>query len=114
MFAPAWKPAENVPLGARTVKAAPKGVVWNCISRRKKRMNNTMNARRCLLFVLVLGLLLAAPVSSSATPVVSLSGSLPSPQPVGTLVTWTANATDTDSGTLMYAFNVGPQGGILA
>jgi len=77
-------------------------------------MNNTMNARRCLLFVLVLGLLLAAPVSSSATPVVSLSGSLPSPQPVGTLVTWTANATDTDSGTLMYAFNVGPQGGILA
>ncbi len=77
-------------------------------------MNNTMNARRCLLFVLVLGLLLAAPVSSSATPVVSLSGSLPSPQPVGTAVTWTANATDTDSGTLMYAFNVGPQGGILA
>ena len=77
-------------------------------------MNNTTNARRCLLFVVVLGLSLTVPVSIWATPVVSLSGSLPSPQPVGTAVTWTATATDTDQGTIMYAFNVGQQGGNLA
>ena len=77
-------------------------------------MNNTNSARRCLLFALVLAVSMVTAVSSSATPVVTLSGSLPSPQPVGTPVTWTATATDTDSGTIMYAFNVGPQGGKLA
>src|SRR5579872_367370 len=76
-------------------------------------MNNTNSARRCLLFALVLAVSMVAAVSSSATPVVTLSGSLPSPQPVGTPVTWTATATDTDSGTIMYAFSVGPQGGKL-
>jgi arylsulfate sulfotransferase len=69
---------------------------------------------RYLLFVVVLGLLLGAPLTGFATPVVTLSGSLPSPQPVGTVVTWTATATDPDPGTIMYAFNVGPQGGTLA
>ncbi len=77
-------------------------------------MNNTSNARRYLLFALVLAVSMVTAVSSSATPVVTLSGSLPSPQPVGVPVTWTATATDTDSGTIMYAFNVGPQGGKLA
>jgi len=77
-------------------------------------MNNTNSARRSLLFALVLAVSMVTAVSSSATPVVTLSGSLPSPQPVGTPVTWTATATDTDSGTIMYAFSVGPQGGKLA
>lgn len=77
-------------------------------------MNNTNSARRYLLFALVLAASMVTAVSSSATPVATLSGSLPSPQPVGTVVTWTATATDTDSGTIMYAFNVGPQGGKLA
>lgn len=77
-------------------------------------MNNTSNARRYLLFALVLAVSMVTAVLSSATPAVTLSGSLPSPQPVGVPVTWTATATDTDSGTIMYAFNVGPQGGKLA
>lgn len=77
-------------------------------------MNNTNSARRYLLFALVLAVSMVTAVSSSATPVVTLSGSLPSPQPVGIVVTWTATATDTDGGTIMYAFNVGPEGGKLA
>jgi len=66
------------------------------------------------LTVAVLLLLLSASRSSFATPVVTLSGSLPSPQPVGTVITWTATATDSDPGTIMFAFNVGPEGGLLA
>jgi len=77
-------------------------------------MNNTINTRKCLMLIMALAVGVAAPLSSFATPVVTLSGSLPSPQPVGAVVTWTATATDTDPGTIMYAFNVGPQGGTLA
>ena len=29
-----------------------------------------------------------------------------SPQPVGTIITWTANATDSDAGPLLYQFSV--------
>jgi arylsulfate sulfotransferase len=75
-------------------------------------MNDPVNKCRPVLSLLLL--LLAVSISSFATPVVTLSGSLPSPQPVGTVVTWTATATDPDPGTIMYAFYVGPQGGTLA
>src|SRR5271169_117749 len=83
-------------------------------SQGETQMTNTTNARKCLLWVLLLGLSLASPILCLGIPVVTLSGSLPSPQPVGTVVTWTATATDTDPGTIMYSFNVGPQGGTLA
>lgn len=75
-------------------------------------MNHKWN--QWALKVVVLLLSIAASRPSFATPVATLSGSLPSPQPVGTAITWTATATDTDPGTIMYAFNVGPQGGTLA
>lgn len=75
-------------------------------------MDNTSDQWKLVLSLLLVSL--AVPISSLATPVVTLSGSLPSPQPVGTVVTWTATATDTDQGTIMYAFNVGQQGGALA
>lgn len=74
-------------------------------------MDYTTDKWKMVLSVLMLSL--AIPTLSLAVPVVSLSGSLPSPQPVGAVVTWTATATDTDQGTIMYAFNVGQQGGAL-
>jgi arylsulfate sulfotransferase len=80
----------------------------------KTQMQNKIDVYKCMLWILVLTVAFGTPLSSSATPTVTLSPSLPSPQPVGTVVTWTANATDPDPGTLMYAFNVGPQGGTLA
>lgn len=43
-----------------------------------------------------------------ATPLIGVpSTSLPSPQPIGTSVTITANATDTDAGTISYRFQIG-------
>jgi hypothetical protein len=50
---------------------------------------------------------------SFATPTVQLSASLSSPQAVGTLVIWTATASDSDQGILTYAFNYGVQGQTL-
>lgn len=75
-------------------------------------MNHKCDQWKLTLAVLLL--FLTASRWSFATPVVTLSGSLPSPQPLGTIITWTATAKDTDPGTIMYAFNVGPQGGALA
>jgi arylsulfate sulfotransferase len=69
--------------------------------------------RNYLLMILGVALALAAPRPSFAVPTVQLSSSLPSPQVVGTLITWTATASDTDPGTLMYAFSFGPQGQTL-
>jgi arylsulfate sulfotransferase len=69
---------------------------------------------KCRLSILVLAVVLGTPLASFATPTVTLTPSLVSPQPVGTVITWTATASDTDSGTLMYSFNAGPQGGTLA
>jgi arylsulfate sulfotransferase len=66
--------------------------------------------RTCLPVILGIALALAATRPSFATPTVQLSSSLPSPQVVGTLITWTATASDSDPGTLMYAFSYGPQG----
>jgi arylsulfate sulfotransferase len=47
------------------------------------------------------GVALSSPVM--ATPVASLSTSVPSPQPLGTSVTLTASATDTDAGIISYS-----------
>lgn len=47
----------------------------------------------------------------TATPVASLSTSVLSPQPLGTSVTLTASATDTDAGTLSYRYAIGPAPG---
>jgi arylsulfate sulfotransferase len=66
--------------------------------------------RNRMLAVLALALTLAFPLASLATPTVQLSPSVTSPQPVGTLVTWTATASDTDPGILMYSFSNGLQG----
>jgi arylsulfate sulfotransferase len=79
-----------------------------------RSVENAINIQKCLLLILVLAGILGAPLSSSATPTVTLSPSLPSPQVVGTVLTWTATATDSDPGTLMYSFSVGAEGGALA
>ncbi len=42
-----------------------------------------------------------------ATPVVQLTASVSSPQPLGTTVTLTASATDTSGGTISYRFEIG-------
>lgn len=45
-----------------------------------------------------------------ATPIVDVTTSLASPQPLGTPVTITASATDTDPGLISYRFAIGPVG----
>lgn len=73
-------------------------------------MKHPISVPNYLLSILALAVALVFPSTSGATPVVQLSPSLPSPQPVGTLVTWTATASDTDPGILMYSFQVGVPG----
>ncbi len=72
-------------------------------------MNYTITHRNYVLLFLGVAITLALTGTSFATPVVSLAPSLASPQPVGTVITWTATASDTDQGTLMYSFYVGGQ-----
>lgn len=50
----------------------------------------------------------------AAVNLVSLSPSLKSPQVVGRTIQWVATATDTNTGPLMFQFNVGRPGGPLA
>ena len=45
---------------------------------------------------------------------VTLSPSPAGPQPVGTIITWTATVQDTEQGTHEYQFSVGPVNGPLA
>jgi arylsulfate sulfotransferase len=66
--------------------------------------------RNSLRLILGITLALAVVVPSFAVPTAKLSPSLPSPQAVGTLTTWSATASDPDPGTLMYAFSFGLQG----
>ncbi len=54
------------------------------------------------------GAALSSPVM--ATPVASLSTSVPSPQPLGTSVTLTASATDTDAGIISFSIAIGVGG----
>jgi len=72
-------------------------------------LNYTITHRNYVLLFLGVAITLALTGTSFATPVVSLAPSLASPQPVGTVITWTATASDTDQGTLMYSFYVGGQ-----
>ena len=46
-----------------------------------------------------------------ATISVSLTPSLPSPQPVGTIITWTPTASDTDPGTIDFRYSVSADNG---
>ena len=73
-------------------------------------MKHSISVWNCIMSVLVLAVILVAPPTSGATPTVQLSPSVSSPQPVGTLITWTATASDSDAGTLMYSFQVGVTG----
>jgi arylsulfate sulfotransferase len=73
-------------------------------------MKYSVSLRNCTLSIVALAVALLLPPTSGATPTVQLAPSLPSPQPVGTLVTWTATASDQDPGTLMYSFEVGVPG----
>lgn len=73
-------------------------------------MKHSISVRNCVLSILALAVVLMVPLSSMAAPTVQLAPSVPSPQTVGTLITWTATATDPDPGTLMYAFSVGTAG----
>ena len=66
--------------------------------------------RNSILLTLIAAVALALPSATFAVPTVQLSSSLSSPQPVGTLITWTATASDPDPGILMYAFSFGLQG----
>jgi hypothetical protein len=75
-------------------------------------MKRSICVRNSVLSILALAVVLMTPLTSMADPTVQLSPSLSSPQPVGTLVTWTATATDPDPGTLMYAFGDGTSGKI--
>jgi len=76
---------------------------------------NPVKVRKRLLFVTALAVAIGTPLSSFANPTVSLlSPSVASPQPVGTPVIWTATASDTAAGTLMYSFSVGRLGGTLS
>ena len=52
--------------------------------------------------------------SALATISVTLSPSPAGPQPVGTVITWTATVSDTATGTHEYRFSVGPAAGPLA
>jgi arylsulfate sulfotransferase len=77
-------------------------------------LNYSIMHRNYVLLILGVAMAFALTGTSFATPTVTLSSSLTSPQPVGTLITWTANASDNDPGTLMYSFSTGAQGQSLA
>ena len=69
--------------------------------------------RNCSRLIFTVAAVLTLSMLSFATPTVTLSPSLASPQLLGTPITWTATASDSDQGTLMYSFNYGVQGGNL-
>src|SRR5580704_9738137 len=73
-------------------------------------MKHSSSVRNGVVAMLIAVVALLIPPATLATPTVQLAPSVSSPQPVGTLVTWTATASDTDPGTLMYSFQVGVSG----
>jgi len=48
-----------------------------------------------------------APAAQASVQIVSLTPSVKSPQPLGTAVTWTATAKNSNSSQLTFQFNVG-------
>ncbi|MGC9945346.1 MAG: aryl-sulfate sulfotransferase [Bryobacteraceae bacterium] len=69
-------------------------------------------SNKTLSFLASLLPMLSAPVYATVT-IVSLKPSHASPQPIGTSVTWTATATDSNAGPLTFQFNITPPGGSL-
>ena len=56
--------------------------------------------------------LISGPAMATVS-IAALSSKLKSPQPIGTIVDWAAEATDTNSGPLTFQFNVAAPGGTL-
>ncbi len=74
----------------------------------------TRTIRGVLRTLSLIGLAFLSTSALRATISVTLTPSLASPQPVGTVITWTATVEDTAAGTHEYQFSVGPTGGPLA
>jgi hypothetical protein len=70
------------------------------------------NSHRHTLCLLWLALFSTGALHASI--LVTLSASPASPQPVGTIITWTATVQDSEQGTHEYRFLLGPQNGTLA
>ena len=64
-------------------------------------------------FLTLVFLLAAFGSPSQAAITADLTPSTPSPSTVGTVVSWTVNATDTNTGSLWYRFRIGPAKGNL-
>src|SRR5215471_11385103 len=64
--------------------------------------------RNCWLTLLFLFVAFASPSMAAIT--TALEPSVTSPAAVGTVITWTANATDVNAGSLLYRFSAGPVG----
>jgi arylsulfate sulfotransferase len=75
-------------------------------------MTKTMN--HLLRSISFLGLAVVSASALRAQISVTLTPSVASPKPVGTVVTWTAKVTDGVGGTHEYQWSVGPQGGPAA
>ncbi len=70
--------------------------------------------RALLRNLILIGLVFFSTCALHAAISVTLSPSPAGPQPVGTIITWTATVQDTASGTHEYRFSVGPANGRLA
>ena len=70
-------------------------------------MTNPMNAWLCLAGMLAMS---CAPAYATVA-VTSMTASPQSPQVIGTAVTWTVKATDSNAGPLTFQFSVVPPGG---
>src|SRR5215831_9231981 len=78
---------------------------------RKSKVTKRINGLRTLC---LLGLALLSTSALHADISVTLSPSPAGPQPVGTIITWTATVQDSEQGTHEYQFSVGPANGPLA
>ena len=70
------------------------------------------NVSARLLAAAVLWITIGPAAAAVSTP--TITPSLPQPQLVGTIVTFTANSTDTDAGPIRYRFRVRPPGGAFS
>lgn len=68
-------------------------------------MSERLGVRKRRLVFPACALLAAASLAHATPNVTSLTPSSAAPQPIGTVITWTAAATDTDAGTLAYRFS---------
>ena len=75
-------------------------------------MNKTVNGLLRTVSLIALAVLSTSALHASIS--VTLSPSVASPKPVGTVVIWTATVQDSVGGTHEYQFSVGPEGGPAA